>query len=86
MKLVKGEGRATRARALARLAAPGRAGPWAWAWAWRVVSCRVVTRRDETRRDRDRDRDRDAYALFCHSCRSFMSAIILCIKTTVTGN
>jgi hypothetical protein len=56
VKLVKGEGRATRARALARLA-----GPWA---------CR------------DRDRDRDAYTQFL----SFMSAIILCIKTDVTGN
>jgi hypothetical protein len=39
VKLVKGEGRATRARALARLAASGRAV------AWRVVSCR----------DRDRE-------------------------------
>jgi hypothetical protein len=34
--------------------------------------------RDETRRDRDRE----AYALFL----SFVSIIISCIKTTVTGN
>jgi hypothetical protein len=39
VKLVKGEGRATRARALARLASPGRAVGVAW---------RGVTRRDET--------------------------------------
>jgi hypothetical protein len=70
VKLVKGEGRATRARSLARLAASGRAV------AWRVVSCRVVS-------CRDRDRDRDC---FCHSCRSFMSVIIFCNKMTVTGN
>jgi hypothetical protein len=38
VKLVKEEGRATRARALARLAGPGQA-----------EACRVETRRDETR-------------------------------------
>jgi hypothetical protein len=61
VKLVKGEGCATRARSLA---SPRRAGPWPWRGvAWRVVSRRV--------RDRDRDRDREAYALFL----SFMSVI-----------
>jgi hypothetical protein len=68
VKLVKGEGRATRARSLARLAAPGRGRGRGRG---RVVSCRVESRRDH-----------DAYALFL----SFMLAIILCIKTTVTGN
>lgn len=60
MKLVKGEGRATRARALARLASPRRAGPGRGRGRGRG---HVVYR--------DRDRDREAYALFL----SFMSVI-----------
>jgi hypothetical protein len=59
VKLAKGEGRATRARALDRLAAPGRAMAVAVA-----VACRIES-------SRDRDRDREAYALFL----SFMSVI-----------
>jgi hypothetical protein len=69
VKLVKGKGRATRARALTRLASPrlaspGRAVGVGVGVAWRGVSCRVVSSRD-----RDRDRDRDAQFL------SFMSVI-----------
>jgi hypothetical protein len=61
VKLVKGEGHATRARALARLASPGRAVGVG-------VACRVET------------------VTVTAQFLSFMSAIILCIKTTVTGN
>jgi hypothetical protein len=49
VKLVKGEGRATRACALARLAGPGRGR--GRGMSCRVVSCRVETRRDETADD-----------------------------------
>jgi hypothetical protein len=82
------------ARALAR-----RAGPWPWPR--RGVACRVESSRDETRPDRDREAYSLFLSFmsvmtvtvtvrrihcFCHSCRSFMSIIIFCIKTTVTGN
>jgi hypothetical protein len=64
VKLVKGEGRATRARARSA----------------RRVVCETVTRIHYF--CHSCHRDRDAYALFL----SFMSIIISCIKTTVTGN
>jgi hypothetical protein len=57
VKLVKGEGRATHARALARLAEPGRGRGRGRGRgvACRVVACRVMAWRGVSCRDRDRD-------------------------------
>jgi hypothetical protein len=63
-----------RARSLARLAAPGRA-VGEGEGEGEGEACRVETETTVMRMH-----------CFCHSYRSFMSIIISCIKTTVTGN